>query len=79
MLDLHHNNVALEKNQFVSYADCFVSVLIARESVAAIKLQASWRGFLARRKNLDVVRARNEIRNRRAEDHIRFLQSEVHR
>ena len=47
--------------------------------MAAIKLQASWRGFLARRKNLDVVRARNEIRNRRAEDHIRFLQSEVHR
>ena len=47
--------------------------------MAAVKLQASWRGFLARRKNLDVVRARNEIRNRRAEDHIRFLQSEVHR
>ena len=47
--------------------------------MAAVKLQASWRGFLARRKNLEVVRARNEIRNRRAEDHIRFLQSEVHR
>ena len=47
--------------------------------LAATRLQASWRGYLTRQKHPKVRKVRQEIRSRRAEDHIGYLRNELER
>ncbi|XP_064627841.1 uncharacterized protein LOC135487712 isoform X3 [Lineus longissimus] len=46
---------------------------------AAVTIQSYWRGYHARLKNQKIIEVRQEIRARRAEDHIRFLRAELER
>lgn len=47
--------------------------------VAAVRLQAAWRGYHSRHKDPFVLKVRQEIRSRRAEDHIRYLSQQLER
>ena len=49
------------------------------KTLAATKLQAVWRGFLARNRDPFVMRVQYELRQRRSEQHIRYLNAEVER
>ena len=53
--------------------------LVAAETLAAIKLQALWRGFRTRHRDPAVLRLKQELRDRRAEAHIRHLAEELSR
>ncbi|ELT97106.1 hypothetical protein CAPTEDRAFT_208433 [Capitella teleta] len=46
-------------------------------NMAAVKIQAAWRGFHARHHDPTVQKVRQEIRSRRAEDHIRYLNQQL--
>ena len=52
---------------------------VKEETLAATKVQAFWRGYRARHRDVRVVNVRQEMRSRRAEEHIRHLQTELER
>ena len=52
---------------------------VAAETLAATKLQAWWRGFRTRHRDPAVLRLKQELRDRRAEAHIRHLAEELSR
>ena len=57
----------------------FVFFIDLDRSAAATKLQALWRGYISRKREPVVVRARQEMRALRSEDHIRYLRKELDR
>ncbi|KAK3595229.1 hypothetical protein CHS0354_021545 [Potamilus streckersoni] len=74
-------NNKLEDSGFISRpnSDAVLVDYTLDEQKAALRIQKMWRGYWAREHNVEVVRVRQEIRARRAEDHIVVLRSELDR
>ncbi|KAL3881429.1 hypothetical protein ACJMK2_027871 [Sinanodonta woodiana] len=74
-------NNKLEDSGFISRpnSDAVLGDYTSDDQKAAIRIQKMWRGYWAREHNVEVVRVRQEIRARRAEDHIVVLRSELDR
>ncbi|XP_072018291.1 uncharacterized protein [Amphiura filiformis] len=50
-----------------------------KETEAATRIQAAWKGYRARHYNSKVINARNNIRSQRVEKHIKYLNKELDR
>ena len=64
---------------FIYHLFIYLTFLDKLRHLAATRLQASWRGYLTRQKHPKVRKVRQEIRSRRAEDHIGYLRNELER
>ena len=61
----------------VPYRQYLLFLAVKEKTLAATKLQALWRGFMARSKDPSVLKVRQEIRAKRAEEHITHLRDEL--
>lgn len=75
-MSLHHINNSPAVRVVLPHTGASVP---GAQHLAATRLQAMWRGYRARQTDPLVLRVRQEIRARRAEDHIRHLSHQLDR